>query len=292
MKHSTSNNKPKLSSGSSFLRKMKKSNKSAILTPSPSSKSRTKRAKKGETDGKYNSTQQQQTLTQVWPAASTSSPPSPTNRTISEAVPPSSSPVPAAFNSHAYTELSLPKDVDFDKVIDVVNHNKVIQDELRSLDRICALRELPFFSMEEMKSTHPLSTLGEDPRGWRPVFNWETDVPPAADYCPSCKCTLPNCHDKQFSFYMELRVVNHVDTAVFKRTIGQLNESDIEHVIRQAYNKYLRIRLFESRRLLDSCHDYCVPKCLSEGQGVCRAMQYFQNRQYFFLVESRIDISH
>ena len=292
MKHSTNTNKPKLSSGSSFLRKMKKRNKSAILTPSPSSKSRNKRAKKGETDGEYNSTQQQQTLTQVWPAASTSSPPSPTNRTISEAVPPSSSPAPAAFNPHAYAELSLPEDVDFDKVIDVVNHNKVIQDELRSLDRICALRSLPFFSMEEMKSTHPLSILGEDPRGWRPVFNWENDVPPSADYCPSCKCTLPNCHDKQFSFYMELRVVNHVDTAVFKRTIGQLNESDIQQVLRDAYNEYLRIRLFESRRLLDSCHDYCVPKCLSEGQGVCRAMQYFQNKQYFFLVESRIDISH
>jgi hypothetical protein len=149
MKHSThTNNKPNLSSGSSFLRKMKKrnNNASAILTPSPSSKSRTKRAKKGETDGEYNSTQQQQTLTQVWPAVSTSSPPSPTNRTISEVVPPpSSSPAPAAFNPHAYPELSLPEDVDFDKVIDIVNHNKVIQDELRSLDRICALRSLPFF---------------------------------------------------------------------------------------------------------------------------------------------------
>ena len=87
-------------------------------------------------------------------------------------------------------------------------------------------------------------------------------------------------------------MINHVDNAVTKHTIGGMVEEDIQQVLRDAYNEYLRIRLFESRRLLDSCHDYCVPKCLSEGQGVCRAMQYFQNRQYFFLVESRIDISH
>ena len=128
--------------------------------------------------------------------------------------------------------------------------------------------------MEEMKSTHPLSILGEDPRGWRPVFNWDTDVPPSADYCPSCKCTLPNCHDKQFSFYMELRVVNHVDTAVARQTIGTMVESDIRQVLRDSYNEYLRIRLFESRRLLDSYHDYCVPKCLMEGISYKCSFQY------------------
>ena len=70
-----------------------------------------------------------------------------------------------------------------------------------------------------------------------------------------------------------------------------MTESDIEIVLRCAYNKYLRIRLFESRRLLDSFTDYCLPKCIQEGAGYATAIKYFLSKQYDYLMNSRIEIT-
>jgi hypothetical protein len=196
----------------------------------------------------------------------------------------------ACFNDHRYVHLGEADPLDLVKVYDVVQHNNIIQGELRDLDRLCALREQPFFSREEMRNTTEAPTvLHEDPRGWRPIFDWETDVPPRPqDYCPHCHCTIPNCVDKQFGLYMQLRVVQEVNSAYHKATIGAMVEEDIANVLRKGYNEYLRIRLFESRRLLDSFSDYCLPKCIVDGAGYNTAMRYFASKQYDFLMESRI----
>ena len=195
----------------------------------------------------------------------------------------------SSFNDHAYPELAESEDINLLHIRDVVQHNAVIQNELRDLERLTELRKLPLFSVEEMRSTHSPVTLGEDPRGWQPVFDWETDKPPTAEYCQECRCTLPNCHDKAFSFYMELRVVQHIDHTYAHGSISELVEEDVSEVLKRAYNEYLRIRLFESRRLLDSYTDYSMPKCVTEGMAHRRAMNYFQFKQYSFIMEKRVE---
>ena len=87
---------------------------------------------------------------------------------------------------------------------------------------------------------------------------------------------------------MQLRIVQEVNSAYHKATIGAMVEEDIANVLRKGYNEYLRIRLFESRRLLDSFSDYCLPKCIVDGAGYNTAMRYFASKQYDFLMESRI----
>jgi len=196
-----------------------------------------------------------------------------------------------SFNVHKYKHLAEADPLNLVKIYDVVQHNIVIQKELHDLDRLCALREEPFFSREEMRnSTDAPTVLHEDPQGWKAVFGWETDVPPGPEeYCPHHLCTLPNCVDRQFGLYMQLRVVEHVNSACHKSTIGGMVVRDVEEVLRSAYNEYLRIRLFESRRLLDSFTDYCLPKCILDGAGYNTAIKYFQSKQYDFLMESRIE---
>ena len=88
---------------------------------------------------------------------------------------------------------------------------------------------------------------------------------------------------------MQLRVVEHVNSACYKSTIASMTEEDINEVLRRGYNEYLRIRLFESRRLLDSFTDYCLPKCIVEGAGYNTVIKYFKSKQYDFLMESRIE---
>ena len=90
---------------------------------------------------------------------------------------------------------------------------------------------------------------------------------------------------------MQLRVVEHVNSTCYKSTIASMTEEDINEVLRRGYNEYLRIRLFESRRLLDSFTDYSLPQCVLEGAAYHTAKRYFQSKQYDFLLETRIDIT-
>ena len=55
----------------------------------------------------------------------------------------------ASFNDRRYVDLTSGDDIDLNKISDVVQHNVVIQNELRDLDQLCALRELPFFLMKK-----------------------------------------------------------------------------------------------------------------------------------------------
>ena len=171
------------------------------------------------------------------------------------------------------------------KAAQVVEHNKVIAKEMRQLERLCELRELPFFSLEEMKPHYPLTQLGEDPRGWRPRFEWQ--VQPAG-LCQHCHCSFPNCHKEQFGFYCELSNVQFVDLQESIGTLGEVTEEDIKDVLKRAYNEYLCIRLFESRRLLDANKAYSPPKCLEESISFARSYQYFQFTQMNFLWKSRV----
>ena len=53
-----------------------------------------------------------------------------------------------SFNDHNYVDLSEADQLDLTKIYDIVSHNIVLQNELHDLDRLCALREEPFFSRE------------------------------------------------------------------------------------------------------------------------------------------------
>ena len=179
------------------------------------------------------------------------------------------------------------EDINFEKLSQVIEHNRSIGNDLRKLDRLCALREQPFFSLDEMKNTHALSVLGEDPQGWKPKYVDEKEDDPPEGHCKYCRCTVENCHEKQFSFYMELRVVQYIDAAVFHHSIGDVHKEGIEQVLQDSYNEYLRIRLFEARHLFDSYHEYSPPRCLRESNAWLRCFRYLEFQQMNALAQSR-----
>ena len=178
-------------------------------------------------------------------------------------------------------------DINFEKLSQVIEHNRSIGNDLRELDRLCALREQPFFSLEEMRSTHPPSVLGEDPHGWKPKYVDEMDTDLPEGHCVHCRCTEKNCHAKQFSFYMELRVVQYVDASIFHQSIGDVREEDIEKVLQDSYNRYLGIRLFKARRVIDSYNEYSPPRCLRESNAWLRCFRYLEFQQMITLAQSR-----
>ena len=119
----------------------------SVLTPSPTldkraANKRRKCKKKHDSD--------QLTLTQMYPL----SPPD-SDLLSTTATPTTTTTVPImdsaslSFNAHKYKHLAEADPLNLVKIYDVVQHNIIIQNELRDLDRLCALREKPFFLVKK-----------------------------------------------------------------------------------------------------------------------------------------------
>ena len=120
----------------------------AIVTPSPAAlDKRVYKKKKVEVKRgcKKRIESDQQTLTQIWPTSSPTQTCSSTTTQSSTRTVPIMEQASACFNNHKYEYLAEGDPLDLVKIYDVVQHNTVIQNELRDLDRLCALREEPLF---------------------------------------------------------------------------------------------------------------------------------------------------